>query len=149
MMWLVDTSVVLAAVLGDEGSHQRACTLLATLRRSGTVHAADHLPQEFLNGLSKAIRRERLDAAGARAALRFWMHEPWQWIPIQPHLRAVLDEAAAGHGHTYDLLHLHAAHASGARLLTADRKFVTGAVRHPWRRTLLHIEDAKALNLVR
>ena len=130
----LDASVVLATVLPDEPMRPRA---IATLRRGitrGSLAAADILPQELTNALAKLVRRGRMDAVGAAEAQRTLLDLPWTWYPVAPHLEAVLRDAAAGHGHPYDLMQLHAAHAHGARLLTADRRFHAGLIRHPWRR---------------
>jgi len=145
----LDTSVVLAATLQDEGIHDHARAAVLALRHHGHFHAADILPQELTNGLSRVVRRGRLDAAAARRALDFWLDQPWTWHPVFPHCATALNDCATGHGHAYDLLHLHTAHAQGARLLTADQAFIASAHRHPQRRTVLLLDEAKTLAVLK
>lgn len=124
MKFLLDTSVIVAALLADEAIHARAQSIVAAMAQDDSpIFVCDIVPQELANALARLVRRGRMDEGHAQAAFAWWHRHPhMEMIMSMPEWPEAMRLSMAGNGHVYDLVQVLAAVRHGARLLTADRR---------------------------
>ena len=121
-MPVVDTSLVLAVLL-DEPNSVAARTFLAT---DQPLHAPDHLPLEAANALTTAVRRERINVAGATSRLQAVLDLPLIYHPHRPLLPRALDIALRHQRRPFDAVFVALAEHLEDQLVTCDGVLVRG-----------------------
>ncbi len=130
MKLVVDTDVVAAALLGEEG---RGVAATAILQRNKLL-APDHWRAELANVIWKAVITERLDENGASMALTLASLLPITNVPVELLWRGALGRAITHRHPVYDTLFVELAEREGTQVVSFDqalrRKF-PGLVRTP------------------
>ena len=121
---VLDASVALKLVVPEPGTEQAQALVLAEERI-----APDWMLAEVASGLANKVRFERADHDRISVALAAVPHFIDRFFPTQPLLLDALGLAVRLKHALYDCLYLALAIAEKARVVTADREFVTTATR--------------------
>ncbi len=138
-MEVIDANVALHA-FGDGPLNASARALLAD---AGSWRVPDIFRGECANALSRLVRMRRMDrdsAHDAFAMIRGMVGEP---IPSAGLVPSAFNCALALNHGVFDCLHLEAARASGARLITADLRFVEKLRGTSDEGLILHLSDRR------
>ncbi len=117
---VVDTSVVLAVILGEP---EREALIAATVDHS--LVGPDCIPSEVGNAFSALMKRGRLDLSRSLDGLRAFASVPLRLLPID--LPAALTIASRRRIYAYDAYFIDCALRTGAPLMTLDRRLAAAA----------------------
>ncbi len=120
MTLVVDASVALKwfVLEADSEAAERL------LENAAPLHAPTLLMSEFANGLWKNRKRDLIDAEQAQRALATLPRSINVWRPTDRYLGEALGMAMALDHPIYDMVYLAMARESGARVVTADQRFL-------------------------
>jgi predicted nucleic acid-binding protein len=127
-MAVVDTSVLLAALL-DEDHSARATAALK--RHDGNLHAPDVIRLEIANALINAVRRKRLDAGQAEAVMGLSASIPLRLHPTAPLVPRAWRLSMELARRPYDGVFIALAEVRRETLLTLDQALVAGVAGTP------------------
>lgn len=118
MTWVLDASVVVKALAGEEGAREA----MALMREP--IVAPDLLIAECLNALRKKVLRGELSKADALLAAGLLQASGIVLEPTQPLARRALELSLRLSHPSYDCIYVALAEKLDAVLVTADRKLV-------------------------
>jgi predicted nucleic acid-binding protein len=136
MTWLIDASVVIAALMPDESTADHALSFLA---EQEPLTASDLIDAEITNALSRNVRRGRLTADEALLHHAWWLDRGAILRGSRPLLSEALTYACSGFGHPYDLVQLLTARAYSAQLVTLDSKLIERVQNSELTRWVVHL----------
>ena len=125
MTFVIDASVAIQWVVEEEGSDRAAQLIAAPLL------APSYWLAEAAQVLWKRVRRGEFDAPQATRRLDSLLAAPVQAVEIAPHMPAALELAMRLKHPVYDCMYLALAFATGAPVVTADRKFYMAVQSEP------------------
>lgn len=136
-MVVIDADVALSA-FADGPLRTRAQSVLGA---ASPAAAPDIFFGECANVLAKLVRLQKMTDFDARAAFSVLRALVQVTLPTVPLVERAFELALSLNHGVFDCLYLEVARSQGARLVTADRRFVDKLAGRPESTLVLHLSD--------